>query len=29
MSDQHFGDVVLGLLFLSGAGLVWSSLALH
>jgi uncharacterized protein len=25
MSDRHFRDVVLGLLFLSGVGLVWSS----
>ena len=25
LSDQNFRDVVLGLLFLSGAGLVWSS----
>jgi uncharacterized protein len=25
MSDRNFGDVVLGLLFLSGIGLVWSS----
>lgn len=24
LSDKHFGDVVLGLLFLSGLGLVWS-----
>src|ERR1700737_3532166 len=27
LSDQNFRDVVLGLLFLSGVGLVWSSLA--
>lgn len=26
LSDRNFGDVVLGLLFLSGIGLVWSSL---
>jgi uncharacterized membrane protein YfcA len=26
LSDQNFHDVVLGLLFLSGAGLVWTSL---
>lgn len=26
-SDRHFGDIVLGLLFLSGVGLVWSSIA--
>jgi hypothetical protein len=26
ISDKSFGDVVLGLLFLSGVGLVWSSL---
>ncbi len=26
LSDKHFGDVVLGLLFLSGLGLVWSVL---
>lgn len=26
MSDRNFGDVVLGLLFLSGIGLVWSGL---
>jgi uncharacterized protein len=25
MSDRNFGDVVLVLLFLSGVGLVWSS----
>jgi uncharacterized protein len=25
LSDQHFRDIVLGLLFLSGIGLVWSS----
>src|SRR3981189_1910217 len=28
MSDRHFRDVVLGLLFLSGVGLVWSSVGL-
>jgi uncharacterized protein len=27
LSDRNFRDVVLGLLFLSGAGLVWSSIA--
>jgi uncharacterized protein len=27
MSDRNFGDVVLGLLFLSGIGLVWSGIA--
>jgi uncharacterized membrane protein YfcA len=26
LSDNNFRDVVLGLLFLSGVGLVWSSL---
>jgi uncharacterized protein len=26
MSDRNFGDIVLVLLFLSGAGLVWSSI---
>ena len=26
LSDRNFRDVVLGLLFLSGAGLVWSAL---
>ncbi len=26
LSDKHFGDVVLGLLFLSGATLVWNSI---
>jgi uncharacterized membrane protein YfcA len=26
LSDRNFRDVVLGLLFLSGIGLVWSSL---
>ena len=25
LNDRNFGDVVLGLLFLSGIGLVWSS----
>lgn len=29
LSDGNFRDVVLGLLFLSGAGLVWSSFGLH
>jgi uncharacterized membrane protein YfcA len=29
LSDRNFSDVVLGLLFLSGGGLVWSSLGLH
>ena len=29
LSDRNFRDVVLGLLFLSGVGLVWSSLGLH
>jgi uncharacterized membrane protein YfcA len=29
MSDQNFGDLVLGLLFLSGAGLVWSSIGMR
>ena len=29
LSDRNFGDVVLGLLFLSGVGLVWSSIGLH
>jgi uncharacterized membrane protein YfcA len=29
LSDRNFRDVVLGLLFLSGIGLVWSSLAVH
>jgi uncharacterized membrane protein YfcA len=27
LSDRHFGDIVLGLLFLSGLGLLWSSIA--
>ena len=27
LSDRNFYDVVLGLLFLSGVGLVWSSIA--
>jgi uncharacterized membrane protein YfcA len=27
LSDRNFRDVVLGLLFLSGTGLVWSSIA--
>src|SRR3954471_3146136 len=27
LSDRHFGDIVLGLLFLSGLGLVWSGIA--
>jgi hypothetical protein len=29
LSDRNFRDVVLGLLFLSGVGLVWSSIGLH
>ncbi|MDE2379013.1 sulfite exporter TauE/SafE family protein [Bradyrhizobium sp.] len=29
LSDKHFADVVLGLLFLSGVGLVWSSVGAH
>jgi uncharacterized membrane protein YfcA len=29
LSDKHFGDIVLGLLFLSGVGLVWSSVGTH
>jgi uncharacterized protein len=29
LSDQNFRDVVLGLLFLSGIGLVWNSLGAH
>jgi uncharacterized protein len=29
LSDRNFGDVVLGLLFLSGIGLVWSSLGMR
>jgi hypothetical protein len=29
LSDRNFGDVVLGLLFLSGIGLVWSSIGLR
>jgi uncharacterized membrane protein YfcA len=29
LSDQDFRDVVLGLLFLSGVCLVWSSLGLR
>ena len=28
LNDKNFADVVLGLLFLSGVGLVWSSLGL-
>ena len=27
LNDRNFCDVVLGLLFLSGLGLVWSSIA--
>jgi uncharacterized protein len=27
LSDRNFRDVVLGLLFLSGLGLVWTSIA--
>ena len=26
LSDRHFSDVVLGLLFLSGLGLLWSTI---
>jgi uncharacterized protein len=29
LSDRNFSDIVLGLLFLSGLGLVWSSLGSH
>ncbi len=29
LSDHHFSNVVLGLLFLSGVGLLWSSLGAH
>jgi uncharacterized membrane protein YfcA len=29
LSDRHFADIVLGLLFLSGVGLVWSSVGAH
>ena len=29
LSDRNFGDVVLGLLFMSGIGLVWSSIGAH
>jgi len=29
MSDKHFSDIVLALLFLSGIALVWTSLATH
>ncbi len=29
LSDQNFRDVVLGLLFVSGAGLVWNGLSPH
>jgi uncharacterized membrane protein YfcA len=29
LSDQNFRDVVLGLLFLSGIGLVWNGLSPH
>jgi hypothetical protein len=29
LSDKNFRDLVLGLLFLSGLGLVWSSLSVH
>ncbi len=29
LSDKHFSDIVLGLLFLSGVGLVWSTLGPH
>jgi uncharacterized protein len=27
LSDRNFYDIVLGLLFLSGLGLLWSSIA--
>ncbi len=29
LSDKNFRDIVLGLLFLSGVGLVWSTIAPH
>lgn len=29
LSDKHFSDIVLGLLFLSGVGLVWSTIGPH
>jgi uncharacterized membrane protein YfcA len=29
LNDKHFSDVVLGLLFLSGVGLVWNSVGAH
>jgi uncharacterized membrane protein YfcA len=29
LSDKHFGDVALGLLLLSGVGLVWNSVGAH
>jgi hypothetical protein len=29
LSDRNFRDVVLGLLFLSGLGLVWSNFGLR
>jgi uncharacterized membrane protein YfcA len=29
LSDKNFRDLVLGLLFLSGVGLVWSSFAVR
>jgi uncharacterized protein len=29
LSDRNFRDLVLGLLFLSGLGLVWSSFGAH
>ena len=29
LSDRNFSDVVLGLLFLSGIGLVWSNFGWH
>lgn len=29
LSDKNFGDIVLGLLFLSGVGLVWNSVGLR
>jgi hypothetical protein len=29
LSDRNFRDIVLGLLLLSGIGLIWSSLGMH
>jgi uncharacterized membrane protein YfcA len=29
LSDRNFRDIVLGLLFLSGVSLVWSSIGMH